>query len=150
MGRMSTERFEKFVSPEPNSGCWLWMGALHPKGYGLFSLKHTLIGAHRASFILYRGEIPESAHVCHRCDVRCCVNPDHLFLATNAENVADKVKKNRQAKGTGLPHAKLTPAQVISIRSTTGISQRALARQFGVTRNAIRNILCKKSWKSVK
>jgi hypothetical protein len=89
-------------------------------------------------------------HVLHRCDVFCCVNPDHLFLGTGADNVADKVKKDRQAKGTDSPSAKLTENDVREIRLLEGkISNRAIGRLYGVSHGRIGNIFHGKSWKHV-
>lgn len=96
------EAFEQRHIPEPNSGCWLWVGAANRDGYGLFcgsrkgKAQHL---AHRISWELFRGPIPQGVEVCHRCDVRCCVNPDHLFLATHTDNMADMYRKGRGRPG---------------------------------------------------
>lgn len=92
------ERFDARWKRAP-SGCWLWTGAAYPTGYGAFSLNQKTVGAHRASWILRRGPVPKDRCVLHHCDVRACVNPDHLFLGTLGDNIQDMVKKGRQAKG---------------------------------------------------
>jgi hypothetical protein len=76
------ERFELYVSPEPNTGCHLWMGFCEDSGFGRFATKSRTT-AHRAAYEIYRGPIPEGVQVFHKCDVNCCVNPDHLFLRTD-------------------------------------------------------------------
>lgn len=98
--------FWALTLPEPNTGCVLWLGNHNAAGYGRFGmepspsakrgLKNRL--AHRYSYATFRGPIPESLCVLHRCDTPACVNPDHLFLGTHADNVSDKEKKGR---GTG-------------------------------------------------
>lgn len=90
-------KFMKKVSKQPD-GCWLWTGANNYK-YGHFKLNNEIY-AHRASFILHGNEIPKDMLVLHKCDVPLCVNPNHLFLGTHAENMQDKVNKNRQSRGT--------------------------------------------------
>lgn len=91
------ERFECRYMHEPMSGCWLWMGHCNP--YGLFAMGGQRMGAHRAAWLLHRGEIPAGLWVLHRCDVPACVNPDHLFLGSSQDNIADRDLKGRQAGG---------------------------------------------------
>ncbi len=96
----ATERFMRFVYPDPNCGCWLWSGMSNDFGYGLFRLgPGQPFRAHRYAYEAFRGPIPGRLLVLHRCDLPACVNPDHLFLGTTGDNVADKVSKGRQKKG---------------------------------------------------
>jgi hypothetical protein len=132
------ERFWKHVSPEPTSGCWLWGGPMDAYGYGTLSsggatangAKH--LKAHRFSYGMLKGEIPFGLHVCHRCDNRLCVNPDHLFLGTNHDNLADMRRKGRHIKGHRCSRAKLDEAAVVRMRQATG-THTAVAKQFGVS-----------------
>lgn len=90
------ERFMAKVSPEPNTGCWLWTAASTGHGYGLISLsfsKNDL--AHRTSWRLFHGPIPDGLWVLHKCDVPSCVNPAHLFLGTQTDNMIDASEKKR-------------------------------------------------------
>lgn len=91
-------RFEDFVEPEPMSGCWLWMGCARPSGYGWFSrsLPSKREAAHRSSWLLYKGDIPNGMDVLHKCDMPMCVNPAHLFLGTQVDNNLDRDRKGRQ------------------------------------------------------
>lgn len=153
----SQSQIESRSCPEPNSGCWLWTGKLTRKGYGRIASGSKKSGnltiklAHRTSWEVYFGTVPDGLLVCHRCDTPACVNPDHLFLGTNAENMADMVSKGRQARlgGETCARAKLTSDQVDEIRKAraVGASTRALASRYGVSRGNIQFICNGKSWK---
>lgn len=152
--RPLSDRFhEKFVQ-EPVSGCWLWTASVS-RGYGHMGLGgHTGTSyAHRVAWTLYKGEIPPGMCVCHRCDVPLCVNPDHLFLGTHADNVADKISKGRQGpppRGELSGKAKLTEAKVVQIRALRGrLSQREIGNLFGVAKGTITGIQNGDTWRHV-
>jgi len=75
--------------------CWIWMGSRSKKGYGVFNIKGKQKKAHRISYEFHKGEIPDGLFVCHRCDTPQCINPDHLFLGTNHDNMQDAMNKGR-------------------------------------------------------
>lgn len=128
------DRLMERVVRVPFAGCWLWTGALKDNGYGDCWLDGRVIGAHRAFFTLLVGEIPAGMQICHRCDVRCCVNPDHLFLGSRLDNMRDAAAKGR----LGHHCAALTFEQAEMVRASAkrGID---LARQLGVSENVICN-----------
>ena len=134
--------------PEPNSGCLLWTLAYYPNGYGHASYRGLETCAHRVSWQLHCGPIADGLHVCHKCDNRACVNPDHLFLGTPQDNAADKVAKGRHPRGVMKCNAKLSEDTVRAIRSSE-LGGRDLARFYGVTESAIRQIKKRKTWAHV-
>lgn len=133
--------------PEPNTGCWLWMGSLCD-GYGNFIFRgHNR--AHRASFEIHKGEIPKGMLVCHTCDQRSCVNPDHLFLGTIQDNMDDRNRKGRQAMGER-NHSKIDSATVIKMRTlyvVNGMSTRKIAKIFSLSSSVTHKIVTGQKWK---
>ena len=89
------ERFMDKIEFEPTSGCWLWDGPINYAGYGHFKLNNRNERAHRVSYIIHNGNIPEGMSICHKCDVRACVRPDHLWVGTHKENCLDRGKKKK-------------------------------------------------------
>ena len=143
-------RFESFVSPEPNSGCWLWFGRAHNKmGYGIFEFRKCRSLAHRTTWELYFGKITEGLSVLHKCDNPCCVNPEHLFLGTRADNNLDMCAKGRQrgAVGEANGNAKLTREQVALIRSMPKKPIKAICEEFGIKKSMVSYIRAGENWK---
>lgn len=135
-------KFFENVSPEPNSGCWLWTAAINANGYGVGWAGKGTILAHRASWQLHKGSIPSDLRVLHKCDVRCCVNPDHLFLGTPQDNTDDMMRKRRSKT------ARLTERDVYEIRSSREASP-VLAARYGVSPSAIRHTKTFRHWKHI-
>lgn len=137
------------VEADPNGGCWLWAGLTGADGYGSIGIGQKTLQAHRVSYEAFCGPVG-SAWVLHRCDVRPCINPDHLFLGTHADNMADMVRKGRKrgqggAKGEASPSARLTEADVRAIRASTE-SSRQLAARLPVTDSLVRRIRRGEAW----
>ena len=148
------ERFNAKWEPVPHCGCWLWTACVRQSdGYGTLGIKGKTKAAHRVSWEIHNGPIPEGLCVLHRCDVPTCVNPDHLFLGTKADNTADMIAKGR-AKGytPGETHhnSKLTRSEVLEIRSGRGVFEKyELAEMYGVSCNNISQIQTRKRWAHV-
>lgn len=110
---MNLKYFNRFFKKikEDKSGCWIWMGRPNFYGYGQFMMMYKNYRAHRLSYEIHKGKIPNGMHVCHTCDIRLCVNPKHLFLGTAKDNMHDCHKKGRfkgwqhfQESKTHCPH----------------------------------------------
>jgi len=143
-------RFWRKVNKTPS--CWLWAGTFYPTGYGVIRVSGRNMRAHRVSWELEHGPIPDDQWVLHRCDVRACVRPDHLYLGTNADNVADMLAKGRGPHGEEQRLAKLTQTQVRAMRAeyaAGGISQTALAKRYDIGLSTVVDILRRRSWRHV-
>ncbi len=141
-------KFESKTERSP-SGCWIWAQSLGTAGYGQVSYQGKLIGAHRAAWMIYRGSIPSGLFVCHKCDVKTCVNPDHLFLGSPLSNMQDMIAKKRDRSGRmvqGTKIAKLSTEQVRDIRRSP-LSFAQLAKAYGVSRGCIQAVKQRRSWK---
>lgn len=138
---------EKRYEPVPECGCWIWTGALGTSGYGLVCAKQDKQEyAHRVMWRLTHGPIPEGLHILHRCDVPLCVNPAHLFLGTNIDNIRDCVQKGRNNRGERNGHAKLTTENVLYIRSSDKPKE-VLAQELGVSKWAVHHVRYGRRWK---
>lgn len=137
------------IAPGMDTPCHLWTGATS-KGYGVLNIRHRLHKTHRIVYEAIHG--PTDLFVCHRCDVRNCVNPEHLFRGTVAENNADMVNKGRarKARGEKTSQAKLTSSDVLKARqlyNAGGITQGELAEQFGVSAATMSSAVMGRTWK---
>lgn len=149
-GKSLRERFDIYT--KRGEGCWLWIGYLDPHGYGRLNVGNRPRLAHRISYELHFGNLPADKVLCHKCDNPRCVNPEHLFLGTQADNVADMENKGRARKrglkGSQHGRALLTEAQVLAIRASK-LSTKRLAEMYGVTVRAIQDVRGGKSWKHI-
>lgn len=141
------EHFDKNIFPVTECGCWIWMGSLLRQGYGRFSAGRRNQRAHRYAFERFRGPIPDGMGVLHTCDIRCCVNPDHLFVGTNADNMRDKERKRRGIYGERNHATKLT-ANLVRMVLVSSESNANLGRRLGVHCSTIRRIRIGKTWRA--
>lgn len=152
------ERFWNRVNK--TSGCWEWCGTIRPDGYGILqkaSKVNSFYRAHRLSWALHNGDLPDNLHVCHKCDNPRCVNPDHLFLGTDADNQKDKWQKGRGSPppimcGSANPYAKLTEKDVKKMRELRkkGWLNREIAELFpDIHPGTVKNITGGRAWKHV-
>ena len=146
-GKTVKERFDIYSLPGP--GCWQWLGYKDNNGYGRLNVKGKPMLASRVSYLLHYGEVPEGHYVCHKCDNPSCVNPEHLFAGTQADNVADMHNKGRDRK-RGMPgskhHAsKLNDTAVKEIRQSDAPDS-FFAKKFGVSRATIHAVRKGKTW----
>lgn len=149
------EKFHTLYVTVPESGCWIWLSA-NRNCYGRIYFGGRRYSAHRISYEIHKGvKVPEDMLACHKCDTRCCVNPDHLFIGTNLENMQDMVRKGRnrhwrpvgrKSRATGKP---LGPKPKLSSEDVRNIRQRwesgdgpqsKIARDYGVAQSLISRI----------
>lgn len=142
---INKELFEKKINK--TDGCWEWKAAKDKDGYGFFSVDREIRYAHRIAYMLYVGEITNGLHVCHKCDNPSCVNPDHLFLSTHRGNMEDRKNKGRyqSQKGELNNSAKITKQISDAIKSMK-LSQRKIARLFGISKSQVGNIKRGNNW----
>jgi hypothetical protein len=146
-------RFWSRVKQAGSDECWEWTAAKHKFGYGMLGVDNKVVYAHRFSWELHFGIIPDGLEVLHSCDNPPCCNPRHLFLGTQRDNVVDMGNKNRRNGGSmpgeAHPQAKLTLEKIRIIRmqyAQGGISQRKMARLYNVCQTTIADIVLNKSW----
>ena len=153
-------RFNKSFEINPETHCWEWLGHVGKRdGYCQMRINGKMRGAHKVSYLLYKEDtIPEGLLVCHKCDNRKCVNPDHLFLGTYKDNMQDAVRKGRMSwrgkerpelrRGEAHPSSKLSKKEVLEIRPSSEMGK-DLAVKYGVSTNTISRIKSKKIWRHV-
>ena len=156
----TVDSFWAKVEKKGPKDCWLWNASKIWNGYGAFWDGEKNVRAHRFSWSLENGKIKSGLCVLHRCDIRLCVNPSHLFLGTRLDNAQDSIKKGRfitpkrianYARGVRNPAAKLDESKVIKMRELrkAGLSIREIAKKFGVTFSPARHAISGINWKHV-
>lgn len=142
-----------WIKVKKTNYCWEWIASKDQCGYGMFGFEGKIHRAHRVSWRLKYGQIPAGLKICHTCDNPSCVNPNHLFLGTQADNVADCIQKGRDNCGINIGenhgNARLTWKIVEEIRSNVanGAKQIDEAKRVGVTSDHIYRIIHNKRWK---
>lgn len=149
------QKFMRFVMHEPTSGCWLWVGAVRESNscsHGHLKIDGQYVLAHRQSYRLFCGNIPDGMVVRHKCDNGYCVNPCHLELGSQADNMRDMRARGRkkQPRGERIGGAKLTPEEVLEIWGILQVGSystlRSLGEKYGVSPSAIMSIRDGKKW----
>lgn len=143
--------FYSKVKINSDDACWEWESGVDKDGYGKFQFRENPWRAHRVSWTIYNGEIPEGMYVCHKCDNPTCVRPSHLWLGTDADNIHDMDEKGRRTPQSGEQNnaSRLTKAQVIEIRelyANTDMFQWEIAEKFGVSRELVGQIVRRDIW----
>lgn len=146
-GKKQIDVFWSKVNKTDN--CWEWTGATYPTGYGVANCYSRGLVAHRLSWIITNGNIPEGKFICHHCDNRLCVRPDHLFLGNYLLNRRDADSKGRMPKGELVWNAKLNWDIVKNMRRNyiRGVTSYAvLSRKYGIDKSAIHSVISGKTW----
>jgi hypothetical protein len=156
--RPAPERFAEKYRVDADTGCWVWTASFTRGGYGQFGFGGITRRAHRVSWVLHRGPIPDGLWVLHKCDNPPCVNPDHLFLGTCSDNSRDCVAKGRHKpfrttghKGEGNPNARLNEGVVRDIRSRVASGEKvsSVVSSLGTPEGTVRHVVRRTSWKHV-
>ena len=144
-----SERF--WFRVKKGDGCWDWVGSQNGHGYGTFMLNKKPEKAHRMAYFYTVGDIPDGLCVCHTCDNRLCVNPDHLFAATQGQNLADMKAKNRHPHGSNHWNSKLTEGDVKVIRDlvSEGMKNSVVARFFEISHTNVGHVVTRNTWPHV-
>lgn len=149
------QRFEAKIAFEPNTGCWLWAGETDGQdGYGRMKIVNRLVRCNRISMFLYKGgNLLDDRYVLHHCDVRLCVNPDHLYFGTPKNNIDDMDRRGRRTKLFGSDHqnSKLneTYVRIIKEAFVHGFTNKDIATYFRISRGTIYSIRVGKTWVGV-
>ncbi len=144
--------WRKVKKTDEPGGCWLWSAGLDIGGYGRFYDGAKEDKAHRYSYRIHSGPIPAGAYILHSCDVRACVNPDHLIAGSHLDNMRHMRARERQCRGARTNTAKLQPNDVVCIRerfASGAVSQSALAREYGLSSAGVSHIVRGSSWRHV-
>lgn len=136
-------------------GCWIWTGSINTNGYGNARYKGKTTSVPRIIYALANpGDNIAGKCICHHCDVRACINPKHLYAGTKLDNAKDTVRRNRISRlfGRSNASAKLSEKKILKARAlnASGISTRALGRQFKVSQSTISNAIAGRTWPHVK
>lgn len=152
-----TEKFFLNIDKQTN-GCWIWKNVIANNGYPILQMgkhagpNHVRVAAHRFSYELHNETvIPSGMCVCHKCDNRACVNPEHLFLGTQDDNMQDMIRKGRKTVGEKVSNSKITAEDVQKIceMRESGLTFVSIARQFNLTKTSVARIVKGKAWKHI-
>ena len=144
------EKVDKTPGQGPDGDCWIWNGSSRSRGYGQCKMNGKLVGVHKVSYLINKGSIPEGLCVLHKCDIRSCVRPEHLWLGTVAENNADKIAKGRARNlvGSEHPSSKITEAQAVMILNDPRKYQ-DIADEYGISIPLVSHIKTGRAWKHI-
>jgi hypothetical protein len=154
--RPATIEDKFWINVRKSESCWIWTGHVMKNGYGTITVKRAPFGAHRFSYELHYGKIKNGLSVLHKCDVRNCVNPEHLFIGTQQDNMTDMINKRRHRTNPSIGEksgrAKLKESDVIEIKRLIklNLSMSSIANKYGVSPRAIRSIKDNENWKHIK